>query len=375
MPMSTNLRRADAQPASHGYARWGWVFAAVWLVYLGQPLGRINQADAGIRALGYLALAAFVVLFLVGVGYGRRLRMDDRSWPQWQPITFWLGLAAAMLAMMPGAGETALVCMAFLSAFAAASFAPRLAIAVVVTLLLVTEVATRTVSGWEDHGYGLGVLLAAVAAGGFRLAFERNKALVRAQEELAAVAVEEERSRIARDLHDILGHSLTVITVKAELARRLLDVDTERTRKELDDLEQLSRDALSDVRATALGVRGVSLANEIAQARTALETAGIDAVVPTAADAVPSRWREVFAWTIREAVTNVVRHSRARRCVVEVTGSMLRISDDGVGLGPSASAGQGLAGLRQRIESAGASLRTGPGLDGRGVELLVEVPV
>lgn len=373
MSMSTDSRAAETT-SGVGASRWGWIFAGVWLVYLGEPLGRINDAVGWQRAVGYLAVVAFAVLFLVGIGLGRQLRVESRPWPVWHRVVHWLLLAAAMFAMMPAAGETALVCMAFLSAFAAASFSPRLALGTVVVLLVGTEIAVRTVPGWVDHGYGLGVLLAAVAAGGFRLAFERNKALLRAQEELADVAVEEERSRIARDLHDILGHSLTVITVKAELANRLLDVDTERARKELDDLEQLSRDALSDVRATALGVRGVSLANEIAQARSALETAGIAAELPTAADAVPSRWREVFAWTIREAVTNVIRHSSARRCVVEMSGTSLRICDDGVGLSPAATAGQGLAGLRRRIELAGASMRTGPGLDGRGLELFVEVP-
>ena len=372
MVMST--APGSSAPASLGSSRWGWVFAGVWLIYLGEPLSQINEADGWRRDVGYVALVAFVALFLVGIGSGRQLRINQRPWAQWRRVCHWLLMVAAMLAMIPAAGETALVCMAFLSAFAAASFEPRLAIASVVILLVTTEVATRTVSGWEDHGYGLGVLLAAVAAGGFRLAFERNKALLRAQEELAEVAVEEERSRIARDLHDILGHSLTVITVKAELANRLLDVDVERTRKELGDLEQLSRDALADVRATAMGVRGVSLANEIAQARAALETAGIDADLPTAADGVPSRWREIFAWTIREAVTNVIRHSSARRCVVEMSESTLRISDDGVGMGAGSSAGQGMIGLRRRVEIAGASLRTGPGPDGRGLELYLEVP-
>lgn len=139
------------------------------------------------------------------------------------------------------------------------------------------------------------------------------------------------RSRIARDLHDILGHSLTVVSVKAELAERLLDVDNVRVRQELEDLQRLIRDALADVRATALGVRGISLPGEIAAARSALESAGIDPLLPTAAEGVPSRWRELFAWTIREGVTNVIRHSGATSCEISLGENGVSVVDNGHG--------------------------------------------
>jgi two-component system sensor histidine kinase DesK len=159
------------------------------------------------------------------------------------------------------------------------------------------------------------------------------------------------------------------------LAGRLLVVAVERARRELDDLETLSRDALADVRATAMGVRGVSLLGEIAQARQALETAGIDAVLPNAADDVPTPWREVFAWAIRECVTNVIRHSGARTCVVELSPSRLAVRDDGVGLATSTlPSGHGLAGLRHRVELTGASMTTGAASGGRGLEVVVTVP-
>ena len=196
----------------------------------------------------------------------------------------------------------------------------------VLGLFLGTELLLRVVPGWHDQSYGLSVLLAGFAAGAFRTALERNAALLRAQRELADLAIEEERSRIARDLHDILGHSLTVITVKAELAQRLLDVDTERARTSSTISSSCRATRLADVRATALGVRGVSLAGEIATARTALESAGIEACLPTTVDAVASRWREVFAWTIREGVTNVIRHSRADHCRVEMTAEHLVVT-------------------------------------------------
>ena len=131
-------------------------------------------------------------------------------------------------------------------------------------------------------------LLAAAAVWSFRLAWQRQAKLIEAERDLSELAVQEERARIARDLHDILGHSLTVISVKAELAERLLDDDPVRAKAELEDLQRLSRDALADVRSTAQGIRGISLPGEIASARMALESAGIEPLLPTVADEVPS---------------------------------------------------------------------------------------
>jgi two-component system sensor histidine kinase DesK len=191
---------------------------------------------------------------------------------------------------------------------------------------------------------------------------------------LAALAVADERSRIAGDLHDILGHSLTVVAVKAELAQRLLDVDIERARAELRDLEALSRDALADVRATAMGMRGISLPGEIAAAKAALAAANVEARLPGAADDVPTRNRELFAWTIREAVTNIVRHSRARHAEVRLSPHSVEIVDDGSGAVAAMNPGQGLAGLRRRADELGARLTAGQRGDRPGFRVRVEVP-
>ena len=359
--------------------RYGWIFAAVWLFYLGQPLSEIlDEPERWKQVLGLVSLAAFVALFLFGVLRGRQIRIGGSDLTIAQRAVVVGGLLVCVAGMVPAAGDTALTGVTFAAAMGAMFLPVKQAAVTVLGLFLGTELLLRVVPGWHDQSYGLSVLLAGFAAGAFRTALERNAALLRAQRELADLAIEEERSRIARDLHDILGHSLTVITVKAELAQRLLDVDTARARHELGDLEQLSRDALADVRATALGVRGVSLAGEIATARTALESAGIEACLPTTVDAVASRWREVFAWTIREGVTNVIRHSGADHCRVEMTAEHLVVSDDGVGIDAGEVerifSGQGLGGLRQRVERAGARLSTSPGESGRGLQLTVEVP-
>src|SRR5699024_10501705 len=159
-----------------------------------------------------------------------------------------------------------------------------------------TELSGRLVPGWSADGNGFAIFLASLAVFAFRMAFMRQQQLVFAERELADQALVEQRSRIAQDLHDILGHSLTVISVKSELAERMLDVDTDRARAELKDVERLTRDALADVRSTTAGLRGVSLPGEVAAARDALESAGIEARLPTVTDDVPSRWRELFAW-------------------------------------------------------------------------------
>ena len=358
--------------------RFGWVFAAIWLGYLVAPLKTLIEAPSGWeRAVGLAGLTGFVAAYLVSVADGRRSRVTGKPRPlaaRWAQVAVLLALAAAMV---PGAGHYALTAGVYVTAVAMMNLPASHGIAVAAALFVVAETLPRTVAGWRDGGYGLAILLAAVATYGLRVAFERNLRLVEAQAELGRLAVDNERARIAADLHDILGHSLTVVAVKAELAQRLLDVDPERARAELRDVEMLCRDALADVRATALGVRGVSLAGEIAAARVALKAAHVRADLPTAADEVEGRWRELFAWTIREAVTNLVRHSRARSCQIRLTPHSVEVLDDGVGsAGPDGQAldGQGLDGLRRRAEALGAQLSAGDRTDGPGFRVLLEAP-
>jgi two-component system sensor histidine kinase DesK len=357
-------------------ARYGWVFASVWLVYLGENLSAlVDQPPGWWRGVGLAALAGFAVLYLAMVRLMRRARIDgtDRR----LTVQIWLGLLgmlALTAAQVPAITYHALTCLVYVAATAMMALPVRHGVPVVATLLVGAEALSRLVPGWQDKGYGLAVLLGSVATWGIRAAAERQRRLVVAQQEIAALAVQNERARIAADLHDILGHSLTVVTVKAELAQRLLDVDVDRARKELGELETLARDALSDVRATALGVRGISLAGEIAAAREALAAAHVEADLPGVADEVPTRWRELFAWTIREAVTNVVRHSRASRCTVRLTPGCVEIVDDGVGGSPGTTDGQGLRGLRHRAEALGATLTVGTRDGTPGFRVRVEVP-
>lgn len=366
---------APERAGQEGRFRWGWLFAAVWLVYLGETLGALLDRPGGWqRYVGLAALGTFAVAYLYVVSQGRRIYRDGAT----QPLTTrWLyiaGLLALFGLFVPGAGQHALSAMVYIAAVTMMNLPLRQALPTVLVFFIGTEAVVRIVPGWQDSSYGLAVLLGSLAVWGVRLAIERNQRLAETQQELAQLAVENERTRIAGDLHDILGHSLTVVTVKAELAQRLLDVDLERARAELHDLEMLCRDALTDVRATAMGVRGVSLPGEIAAARAALAAADVEAELPTAADEVPSRWRELFAWTIREAVTNLLRHSKATHCEIRLTPVSVEVLDDGVGMAGSRVDGQGLAGLRRRAEALGARLSVGDRDGGPGTRVLVEVP-
>jgi two-component system, NarL family, sensor histidine kinase DesK len=358
--------------------RFSWLFAAVWLFYLYDNVqGLLAQHNLWWRDVGFAALAGFAVLYLYLVHLTRLVRRISGR-PRSFVIRATIGLVA-MLALcalqIPGAGSHALTCLVYIAAFGMVALPLPPAIALAVFLGVAAEVLPATVPGWTDNGYGLAVLLGSLATWGIRLAVIRQSSLLVAEKEIAALAVQNERARIASDLHDILGHSLTVVTLKAELAQRLLDVDLDKARKELAELEVLARDALSDVRATAMGVRGISLPGEIASAREALDAAHVTAVLPGAADDIPTRYRELFAWTIREAVTNVVRHARASQVEVRMNPRSVEIVDDGIGGAAAASAdGQGLPGLRRRAEALGGKLTVGCRDDHPGFRVRVEVP-
>ena len=220
------------------------------------------------------------------------------------------------------------------------------------------------VVGIADHGNWYVILLSMIAGGvglimGAGIESGRlHRRLKNAEQRIATLAVAAERERIARDLHDILGHSLTAITVKAELAARLVDKDAVAAREQMREVETVARQALSDVRATTSGFRKVRLAGEIASARSVLMAAGIDCTAPVALEPMPDQSNEFFGWCVREGVTNVVRHSRASRCVITATATVVTISDDGVGLDPElACDGSGLVGLRARGDQLGARVQ------------------
>jgi len=342
--------------------RRGPWFAALWLFFLLDPLlAGWRERDS---VAGVVGIALTLVFGAVYLGLWFRLRSDPTRWsrsedPRLPAVALGTllllgGLMVATLGQV-GAGSAVYV------AAAAVLLLPRpAAVGTVVTLAATLVVVGETVPGWgRSLDLAFTVAAAALAVYGVRALVERNAELLRAQEANAELLLENERTRFARDLHDILGHSLTVITVKAELAGRLVDVDSRRARTELADLERLAREALADVRHAVHGYRDLTLPGELARARAALEAAGVTADLPSSTEEVAGDLRELFAWTVREGVTNVVRHARAGRCRITLEPTAIEVADDGCGSDAAATSpgtGSGLHGLRERAAAVGASV-------------------
>ena len=185
-----------------------------------------------------------------------------------------------------------------------------------------------------------------------------NRKLIRAQDEIEHLAKVAERERIARDLHDVLGHTLSVIILKSELAGKLIDRDAARAGTEIREVENISRQALSEVRDAIRGYRSQGLSAELARAKSTLETAGVNVKCEAANLVLPALHESVLSMAVKESVTNVVRHAHARRCTLRLeqqNGSCkLQVEDDGRG-GPGVE-GNGLRGMRERVEMLGGTL-------------------
>jgi two-component system sensor histidine kinase DesK len=351
--------------------RWasGWrrlVFPGIFLVYLGGTVQGIERNAGQWGWAGYLVLAAFAATYLFVL---------PRSFGGPQP-GFWFGywaMVALTFAELPFAHGRALIMLTYVAVLTV-SVRGQQALPWLVLWAVAATVVPALVPGWPegietDNGFAIAIV--SLAMYGFFAVVRANRALTEARAEVGRLATEAERNRIARDLHDLLGHSLTTITVKAGLARRLSDTDPERAAVEIGEVEELARRSLGDVRAAVDSYREVSLTGELASGRELLRAAGIDAELPPATDVVRPAHHELFGWVVREGLTNVVRHARASRCSIALGADSVEIVDDGAG--STASPGNGLVGLRERVEGAGGQVVVGPGPAG-GWRLRVEMP-
>lgn len=368
------------------------IFSGVWLVFLAIPAFSILSGSAApeLKVLGMAALAVFVVIYLGSFLYP----WPVRALPLWaNTLGATVGLVLCVVASLPAAGLTALNCLPFVLAVWVFPHPMRVGIPAALAITAVSVTAALWFAGPEDSFWLIAPLaLTLVIIVTMRFAQERE---ARTQALQQALALSRQREQVGRDVHDVLGHSLTVITLKTELARRLLDADPERAKAELDEVLGLSRRSLAEVRHAVGGLHTPDLGAQLAAARTAFDAAGIPARLPDAASVsgLPADRRELFAWCLREAVTNVIRHSGAGHCTVSITADRLTVADDGVGLGaPShrpdgatglsqgptaaASPGHGLRGMRHRVAEAGGTLtlsETDPGRDRPGTTLEVHL--
>ncbi len=218
---------------------------------------------------------------------------------------------------------------------------------------------------------------------GFIRLSDALRELHHARQELAHQAVTEERLRMARDLHDLLGHTLSLITLKSELAGRLLEKDPLAATQEIREVERVARQALREVREAVTGYRQQTLRDELDGARQILEAAGISCMVEIDDYAFPSNMDSVISWVVREGVTNVIRHSRARHCLIHITSVhgqiRVEVSNDGSPLDENSKLrwGSGLSGLAERVAGQGGRIEAGALSASRGYDftLMVEIPV
>jgi two-component system, NarL family, sensor histidine kinase DesK len=353
---------------SAGWQRY--VFPSVWLVYLGQAIAGVHRHSSGASAVaGYVVVAAFGVCYLLALPVG----WQHRNRTFWYLYGLALGLTVAECFF---ARADAFVFLVYVTVLTVATRRRWSGIAVLgyATVATVVPVAVPAWHSSLDWDSGLTVLLVGFAMFGFFHVIQSNRELAAARAEVARLAAENERSRIARDLHDLLGHSLTTITIKAGLARKLGERgEAERAYTEITEVEALSRRTLGDVRAAVSGHREVTLAGELATAREVLRAAAITAEVPGSVDVVAPQLSELFGWVVREGVTNIVRHSHSQACRISFGRDWIELGDSGNGSGSTAGKGSGLAGLRDRLAAQGGTLHATTSLS--GFTLRAEVPL
>ena len=227
---------------------------------------------------------------------------------------------------------------------------------------LVTLVALYAALFHPPLSFSITTLVVCLGVGGSNVHFaEKNRAdfkLRMAQSEVEHLAKVAERERIARDLHDVLGHTLSVITVKSTLAGKLLEKYPEKARSEIADIEKVSREAMAEIRNTLRGYSTYKLGEEIQRAESALSSAGVALQSETAEIDMTPAQESVVALIMREAVTNVVRHAQAHNCKLRLAANngdcILEIQDDG--RGGSLLEGNGLRGMRERVEALGGTI-------------------
>ena len=336
-------------------------FSTPWLVFLLMPLDSFLTTPelAPVRWTG----VALVVLFAV-------VNCSAYAVPWLVPVASTVRRSVIWTALMilPLVGMAVLTPsdihvillgfgMYFVAFWIFGTIAPyRLRLTVAASMGAICWLTFVTVSGFDfsSHG-GIALFIGAPLLGllGFSYLIELGE---RADVARASLALSEEREEIARDVHDVLGHSLTVITLKAELAQRLLEIDPARAGAEMEAIAQLSRASLAEVRSTVTRLRVPDFSGEIEGAGRALQTAGIRAELPEAqsALAVAGVNAKLFSWVLREAVTNMVRHSGANAARVRLSATGLDILDNGVGVGDAR--GNGLTGMAQRVAASGGSV-------------------
>jgi two-component system sensor histidine kinase DesK len=319
--------------------------------------------------LAGLSVVPFLGLY-VAVWLAIDARRDRRA------LLLTVGMALLGIALIPiNVGANTYV--VYSAALAPFLLTPRRALAYLAVLILSIALVAGTLPEPARFWLMVPTTMLIVMVGGGNLFYAEHKRrdalLWRAQEEVEEMATLAERERISRDLHDLLGHTLSVIALKSELASRLSDTDPARAAQEIREVERVSRETLSEVRGAVEGYRGSGLSGELRKAASVLESSGVRLEAQIASVQMSPRQESILALALREAVTNIVRHAHARTCRVtlEAPGDsvVLTVSDDGRGGLPQE--GYGLTGMRERVAAAGGTVT----IDGsNGTSVAVSLP-
>jgi two-component system, NarL family, sensor histidine kinase DesK len=349
-------------PQDRGF---GW-YPYLWLVYLaGLPLNAwLSHAGARTWAITVLGMVIFLPLYF----FGYRVESRGRLW-----ITAAMTLLGVLTAPANPGGAVYFI---YAAAVVGMEGDTRHSIRTLSVLLLIIageSLLLRLTPFFWAVAVVFTVMIGALNTNMTQRQRDQKR-LVQAREEVERMAKIAERERIARDLHDVLGHTLTLIVLKSELASKLAETDPARAVQEIRDVEQISRQALAEVRSTVRGYQTRGWLAEVAQAETALRAAGVNVLCAVASAAVPPSHEGVLALVLREGVTNVIRHAQATTCELSLGLAdgvcRLEIADNGCGrLGPE---GAGLAGIRSRVEALGGEFRREVAA---GTRLIITLPV
>ncbi|MGO1545624.1 MAG: sensor histidine kinase [Gulosibacter sp.] len=338
-------------------------FSSIWVVFLLIPAFLVyvySEAGPAWDWTAYGAIVLFGILYIASFAIVPRagLLNEVDVWPHHgRFVTLLLVLLALAGLMVPSLQGSIIAILPFFAGYGLFLWPLRAGIwwtgGCVLLMLAILWIF--------NVGFDFGLIVGPLLSVGFvliiRVILEWSAVEERTNLELAAVR---EREALSRDVHDILGHTLTVVSLKTQLARRTLRDDPAQAETELDEVLAHTQSALDEVRATVGRLRTPDLAAQLVSAKTALDTKDIRLICHGSANDVHIDHRAVFAWAVREAVTNVVRHSEAGECQIVFERNRLLVIDDGIGIGIERAEGNGLSGLRRRIEDAGGTLSVGP---------------
>jgi two-component system sensor histidine kinase DesK len=380
--MTQPLRQAPSiRDRYHARTRSGRLRMLIWLIFIAIPVinAITSQTTGPAKALTVLAAAAFVAVFIAVATTDVKPLADRLAFPA---MAFLLAIATALTVLDRESWATLFI---YTVAVGAMCLRQRLALGGV--LLCTGLCIAASLVGGSSFGTAISFAISTAGIGMLMLVMAdlrtRNAELHEARTELARLAVAEERIRFARDLHDLLGHSLSLIALKAELAGRLLPHQGRDAAVHVSEIEDVARGALSEVREAVSGYRRMTLDDELEGARVALSAAGIEADVLRPSVTPDPTVEAVLAWTVREGATNVIRHSHAGRCSLKVIAGLgkagVEVVDDGRGEDPETAGanghpGHGIEGLRERVQRLHGRVEAGARPEG-GFRLAVNVPV